>query len=183
MSKKNYVPFNVWYNVVLDLIEFIKNSDFDVIDQVESYSFNNISFCKYPDTYKFSSTIDGDIYYVPTLPVTGLQGTTVSVSFAGMSVGPSSYVSKNIDNNFSVSITTNRESILKIDVLETIGITDIQNPVNLQKNHSIVFGKNNILVDGVWYSNDTPDAFMHDINNEDVSVLELLNLINDLKFG
>lgn len=170
---KRNIPFKDWFEYVESLLKEINKCNFDILDYAEDYMFNDLTISKsHPNVYKFKKSVDAEKYNspaqisptstVPTTPGTYLVSNTTSLSVKLVS--------------YHVDITCTRERIVKLQVVENwnSNFSPYEKII-----HSVVFHDNDLLVNGNWFKIDSPEAFTHDLIEDDISVLALIDLFEN----
>jgi len=177
------IPFKDWFEDVESLLETIKKCNFDVLDYAEDYLFHNLTISKpQPNVYKFKKAESAEQYNDPppmppslsSMPTPGIA--TLPAVYAVSSYTGTGTLSNPKLTSYHVIITCTRERIVKLQVVENWH----HNLSNFEKvTHSIVFHDNDLLVNGKWFKIDSPEAFTHDLVEDDISVLALIDLFEN----
>jgi hypothetical protein len=171
------IPFIDWFEEVESLLETINKCNFDVLDYAEDYTFYNLTISKpQPYVYKFKKAASADRFNPPPQPLSPMQiqpWTTHTVTVAGTATLSSSTLI-----SFHVVIICTRDRIVKLQVVENWNQNFLTNDKVI---HSIVFHDEDLLVNGKWYRIDSPEAFTHDLVEDDISVLALIDLFENFR--
>lgn len=175
------IPFIDWFAEVESLMETIKKCNFDVLDYAEDYLFHNLTISKpQSNVYKFKKAADAERFNTQT-PVQPAQSVQPGVTTLPAVYTVTSYtgtLSKPALISFHVVITCTRDRIVKLQVVENW----YHNLSHSEKViHSIVFHDEDLLVNGKWFKIDSPEAFTHDLVEEDISVLSLIDLFENFR--
>lgn len=176
------IPFIDWFAEVESLMETIKKCNFDVLDYAEDYVFHNLTISKpQSNVYKFKKAADAERFNTQTPVQQHTQSiqpgvTTLPAVYTVSSYTGTGTLSKPTLTSFHVVITCTRDRIVKLQVVENW----YHNLSHSEKViHSIVFHDNDLLVNGKWFKIDSPEAFTHDLVEDDISVLALIDLFEN----
>lgn len=179
------IPFIDWFAEVESLLDTINKCNFDVLDYAEDYLFHNLTISiPKPNVYKFKKAASAERFnpppVVPSLSSTQIQPgvTTLPAVYTVSSYTGSGTLSSSTLTSFHVVITCTRDRIVKLQVVENWH----HNLSNSEKViHSIVFHDEDLLVNGKWFKIDSPEAFTHDLVEDDISVLALIDLFENFR--
>lgn len=171
---ERHIPFVYWFTEVEYLIETINKCNFDVLDYSEDYIFNNLTISKpQSNVYKFKKAASAELFNPP--PPTPSLSQPILIS---SHIGSGNLISSKNLTSYHVIITCTRERIVKLQVVENWN----QNFTNLEKViHSIIFHDEDLLVNGKWFKINSPEAFTHDLVDDDISVLALIDLFENFR--
>lgn len=189
------IPFDVWYQDVETLLDIIKKCNFDVIDLVGSYGYKetNITLVK-EGLYSFKNTRNAFHYNKPNPnppppPQQAAVGKTVTtitgIYQQASSQYPATVLSSDQIQYYEVEILCNKERILKIAVSEkwlsnhsSLSILDND---GMRKVHTVIFHDMHVLANGEWFEYDSPDAFIKDVGDSDISILCMIDVYERFK--
>jgi hypothetical protein len=172
---ERHIPFSDWFLEVESLLKTIKKCNFDILDYAEDYLFHNLVISKpQPNVYKFQKSADAEQYNSTPASISSISSIPLNPGTYKITTNTSSLSTKLIA--YHVIITCTRDRIVKLQVVEDW----YQNFSNFEKIiHSVVFHDNDLLVNGNWFKIDSPEAFTHDLIEDDISVLELIDLFEN----
>ncbi|QOI71824.1 hypothetical protein pEaSNUABM47_00340 [Erwinia phage pEa_SNUABM_47] len=161
------IPFNIWYNDLEELLSIVNKSNLEVLKYANSYVFGNFKFTTpMENLYKFTISRNASQFNPPPPPPPSLSSNVGLASFG------STFKQDLI--SYSVSLTFTKDFMVKLEVTENWSGT-FEHDKNI---HSIIFDKDNILVNGNWYKVDSPEPFMNDISEDDISILAVLDVMS-----
>ncbi|SOK58618.1 hypothetical protein [Yersinia phage fHe-Yen9-04] len=152
------IPFNIWYNDLEELISVINNSNLEVLKYAKSYNFDTFAFCM-PENELFQFSIKK--------PAEQFQQTAIGIN--GI-LNPSPYLLY-----YSVTVSFTKNFIVKLEVVEhwKSQITSYEKHTI----HSVIFDKEHMLINGNWYKVDSPEPFIYDLKDEDISILAIIDIM------
>lgn len=175
------IPFDVWYEDLEYLLSIINKCNFNVIDLVGSYGYSetNITLEK-EGLYSFKCTRNAIQYNKPlTSPGTAPTQGTITGIYQQQSIPIVIYPADQI-SYYQVEILCTKERLLKITVYEkwssNYSSLNLLDNDGLRSVHSVIFHDNDVLANGEWYKYDSPDAFIKDVGDNDISILCMIDM-------
>ena len=156
-----HIPFSVWFSDTLEIIETINKCNFDVLEKVKSYKYGSLTIQYNGEgTYSFKVQKSAEKY-----------NPTASSGQAGVSILKSNLW------RYEIELLCTRDDILKLQVTENWNGSFTYDYAI----HVLLFNDNDILVNGEWFKIDSSDAFLNDVNNDEISVLAIIELIENFR--
>ena len=189
------IPFIDWNQDVDDLLEIIHKCNFEVLTYAGSYHYGDLNITNPQDgLFVFMKTISGEKYKAPKnmnqynviaghqhgsesgITSTGQISTLPSIVTTGHYTSQGYTIADKNLLNYAVTITCTKDRIVKLEVSEfwhqNFNTTE-------QKIHSVVFHDKDLLVNGKWYKIDSPEAFLHDVSDEEISILTMIEIFEN----
>lgn len=180
------IPFDVWYEDVEYLLDLIKKCNFDVIDCAGSYGYGetNITLVK-EGLYSFKCTRNAFHYNKPaptSPPATTQVAVGKTVGIYQKASGFSSVIGTQQDQilYYQVELLCTNDRLIKITVSEkwnsnyaTFTSLDTDGLKNV---HTVIFHDEEVLANGEWFKYDSPDAFIKDVGEVDISILCMIDV-------